>query len=118
MESLCSHWTDFHEILCWGFSLKSLTQIQVWLISDKKNGTLYGHVHTKYIGYCFFIIITTIDMTAQVTMVINITINILVTDFHWVLLTRMYQPCCTLSIAPAFIDSQFIIINQNVAFSG
>ena len=51
----------------------------------------------------FLIIITTIDMTAQVTMVTNITINILVTDFHWVLLTRMYQQCCTLSIGPALL---------------
>ena len=39
----------------------------------------------------------------------NITINILatlvtkVTDFHWVLLTRMYQQCYALSTAPALL---------------
>jgi hypothetical protein len=37
MEELCSHWTDFDEILYLSFSRKSVGKIRVALKSDKNN---------------------------------------------------------------------------------
>jgi len=36
-EQLCSHWTDFHEILCFSFFRKSVEKILVLLKPDKNN---------------------------------------------------------------------------------
>jgi hypothetical protein len=36
IEQLGYKWVDFHEILFWGFLLKSIDQIEVWFKSDKK----------------------------------------------------------------------------------
>ena len=38
MEQLCSHWTDFHEILHLSIFRKSVQKIQPSLKSDKNNG--------------------------------------------------------------------------------
>ena len=33
-----SHWTDFSEILRWGFLVTSACRIEIWFKSDKNNG--------------------------------------------------------------------------------
>jgi len=38
-EQLGFHWTDFHELLCWEFLLKSVNQIKIW--PKKKTGILH-----------------------------------------------------------------------------
>jgi len=40
VEQLCSHWTDFNEILCWNIFRKSVEKIQVSLKCDENNGYL------------------------------------------------------------------------------
>ena len=38
MEQICSHWTDFHEIIYSGILRKSVEKMQVSLKSGKNNG--------------------------------------------------------------------------------
>jgi len=38
MEQLCSHWTDFHEILYLNIFLNSAKKIKILLKSDKNSG--------------------------------------------------------------------------------
>jgi len=49
MEEFVSHWTDMCEVLWWGFLLKSVDQIQLWLTSDKDNIYVYEwHTIVRY----------------------------------------------------------------------
>ena len=53
MDQLNSHWTDFCEISYWILSLESVTNAQIWLISDK-NIRHFTQRH-KYISFLLMI---------------------------------------------------------------